>query len=420
MKAYNIRRIFAIIVLTGSIFAFFGLYPVKFLDIEITPLFQRLVVDFSITALVLNIIIILFTLLFGRFYCSTVCPFGILQELFALSINKKGNKTKNYPLIYFILAACFGMLFGGSAVILRYIDPYAVFGSAFSFSLWGLITLALILALVFFKNRFFCSNICPVGAFLGILSKFAPLKIYQDKTCTKCGLCEKYCPTGSINAKETKVDNETCVKCLRCLKECKRKAVKFGAKSEYKAFNPSRRTFLISAGALILFGGMLKAGAELTEKIKNKISNVILPPGAISENRMINKCLNCNLCIKNCPNKILAPKNKDFGAVHIDYGRGKGFCKYDCNECSKVCPAGAIKKISLDTKKQTRIAIASIDPDKCSKCKICISECPGRAIIEEGGQIAANGSKCIGCGKCKKSCPNGAIEIYSIREQRTV
>lgn len=142
-----------------------------------------------------------------------------------------------------------------------------------------------------------------------------------------------------------------------------------------------------------------------------------MPAGSVSEKRMINKCINCNLCIQNCPNKILEKANDNFGAVHINYKKGKGYCEFNCNECSKTCPTGAIKKITLDEKQKTRIAMASINFENCINCKICALNCPTGAIIKENGKIKFDAAKCIGCGKCKTVCPNGAIEIYSIYEQ---
>ena len=104
------------------------------------------------------------------------------------------------------------------------------------------------------------------------------------------------------------------------------------------------------------------------------------PPGAQSDERFINTCYNCNLCVQNCPNKIITKADDDFGAVHIDYS--KGYCEKNCNKCSQVCPYGAIKR------------------------------------TVQG--IIIDSSKCIGCAKCKVSCKFDAIEIFAIKKQSLI
>ncbi len=422
-KLYSIRLIIAGIILFAAVLAVMGIYPFKFLNLEFTPVFQRTLIGFSVTALVLFLSVVAAAFIFGRIYCSTICPFGILQEFADLVFSKiskrKNTAQKNYGFKYIVSAVTFGTLIGGTALLIRYIDPYTIFGSFISLSIFGIIMALAILALVFFKNRFFCTNICPVGAVLGLISKFSLNKIYIKKdSCVSCGLCAKSCPSGCIDFKEKTVDNETCIKCFRCLKECKKDALSYGAAPV--KFNPKRRDFIWAASALIILGGAVKGGMEISKNFIRKIKDIILPPGAKDINRMANTCLNCNLCIQNCPNKILVRANNTFPAVHIDYNKGEGHCKFDCIECSKACPSGAIAKISLDEKQNTRIAMASINEENCTQCGICISDCPKGAISKLEGKTVIDGSKCIGCGKCKQSCRFNAIEIYSINEQRRI
>lgn len=419
----KLRLIFAGIVLVMSIAAVAGIfYPVKFLDAQFVALLQRNIVNFSIIAVVILAIIVVITMLFGRFYCSTLCPFGILQEVASSVFKTESKYIKNYPYKYFLAAIVFGALIGGSSLLIRYIDPYTIFGSAVSLSPFGIIAVILMLALVFFKNRFFCTNICPVGVVLGLLSKFSLYKIYIDKDlCLSCGLCEKKCQSACINSKEKTIDNETCIKCLKCLGVCRRNGIKFGIKPKTQIkFNPKRREIIIALSALALLGTAVKAGVVITEKTAQKIRDIILPPGSKNPNRMFHKCLNCNLCIQNCPNKILTRANNKFGAIHIDYSKGEGFCKYDCNECAQICPSGAIQKITLEEKQKTRIAMAMIQDTKCTQCGVCIYDCPTGAILKANEKVFVNGMKCIGCGKCKKSCRYNAIEIFAVNEQKMV
>lgn len=423
-NAYKIRLSAAIIVFILIILGFTcKFYPVKVLDLQLAPVLQRVFIDFSAFAIVILIGIIAVTALFGRIYCSAICPFGILQDLAGLIFRRKNKFTPNYPVKYFVAALTFGALAGGSAVVLRYIEPYTILGSAITVTVLSLITTVAVLVLMFFKNRFFCTNICPVGALLGLISKFSLNKIYINQSlCVSCGMCEKNCSSGCINSKEKSIDNETCVKCLKCLSVCPKGGIKFGKEQKVKSevkFSLKRRQLIIGTAVVALFGGMVKAGMVLKDKVVEKIKDIILPAGAESKERFLNKCFNCNLCVANCPSKILVKADESFGAVHIDYS--KGFCKYDCAKCGEVCPTGAIKRLKLEEKQKTRIAMAMIIEDKCNHCGACASICPRGAIIKQDGKAPVlNAQKCIGCGACKSTCWHEAIELFPIKEQRSI
>ena len=162
---------------------------------------------------------------------------------------------------------------------------------------------------------------------------------------------------------------------------------------------------------MALFAGAYMAGVKFTKDIAKKIKDIILPPGAENTIRMANTCLNCNLCVKNCTNKILKPADEKFNFVHIDYSQWKWYCEFNCNKCSTVCPSGAIKRITLELKQKTRIAMAYIHENICHECGICVSECPTHAISQPNGKTAkVDGSKCIGCGKCTRVCPQNAVD----------
>lgn len=421
---YIIRLVVAVIVLILAILGAFGIfYPIKIFDAQFAPLLQRVLVDFSVTAASLLAIVVLITLIFGRIYCSVLCPFGIFQDLIGLIRGETGEFRPNLPFKYFIAAVTFGAMIGGSTIILRYIEPYTYFSSAAALSVIGLVALVIVGVLAVFKKRLFCTDICPVGAVLGLISKISLFKMHiNSKECLSCGMCERNCPAGCIDLSEENIDNVTCVKCFKCMSQCPKEAISYGIKpKEELKFNIKRRDFIITSAALVVFGGMIKAGMEIGKKAAEKIKDIILPPGAFNEKRMLNKCLNCNLCINNCPNKILVKSNSDFGAVHIDYTKGKGYCEYDCNKCSQVCPSGAIKKITLEEKKNTKIAGAVVNPDNCIRCGSCVRVCPVNAItIAEGQKAVVDASKCIGCGKCKTICPHETIEIFAVKEQNVL
>ena len=419
------RFLTAIIILILSVLAFYRhFYPVKIFDIQLTAALQSgLISGFSISVILLGAVIIM-TLLFGRIYCSTLCPLGIYQELLTILFKPFYKKRqpkiqKHYVFSYFIAAILFGLLFSGTIVLLRFIDPYAVAGNALSGTIFGLGFITALTVLVFFKKRFFCSTICPIGTVLGFISRFSVFKVRIDVSkCKMCTLCAKSCPCGSIDFKNHTVDNETCVKCFKCLSFCKHNALYYGfpkTKDVHK-FNINRRKFLTSALVIAVFGSAFRGGMKLSKTIASKIKNVILPAGSNNISDFANRCLNCNLCVQNCPQKIIKPATKDIPFVHLDYGHS--YCKFNCRQCSAACPSGAIERISLKQKQNIKIANAVIDEDICVQCGVCAYECPKQIIIKKPGKLPIiQFDKCIGCGKCATICPVKAIKLEPVSKQ---
>ena len=420
-KKYRyLRGVVAVIVGALSVLAFAGMfYPMQIFDVQLTALLQRALVDFSLFTGIFLAGLLVVTFLFGRIYCSTLCPLGLYQEFLMLLFRHKVPVQKNKPYKYFLAAITFGALVGGTAYLIRLIDPYTLFGSAVSGAWLGLSLLAVLAVLVWFKGRLFCANICPVGVLLGLISKHAVNRIYiENDKCVSCGLCAAKCPTGSIDFRNKAVDNETCIKCFKCMGGCRRSGIHYGRKAEAPVpFNPSRRRLLIGGAVVAAFALAVKSGIELGKTVAAKIKKVIVPAGAGSAEEFANRCLNCNLCVQNCPMKILKKANGDYPAVHIDYE--DSFCDYNCNKCSQVCPSGAIKRLTLAEKQKTQIGLAVINEQICVKCGLCVMKCPREAITKEDGQIPLiDANKCIGCGACANGCPVKAISIVPVEKQK--
>ncbi len=423
MKALKyVRFVIALIVLGAVALLFSGKdYPVKILDVQFTAALQRAVLDGTVFAACLFAGVVVLTLLFGRIYCSTLCPLGLAQELFGMLFRRKIPVRKSNPFKYVLAALVFGVLIGGSAAVVRCIDPYTLFGSAASGAYLG-IGAAVVLALfVAFGKRFFCVHICPVGAVLGLIAKHSVFQVGIDnRKCVSCGLCAAKCPTGSIDFKNKKVDNETCIKCFDCMGACRRGGIRFGRIPAYPlAMNESRRKMLLGGAGLAAFAVLaFKSGAVVSKKIAAKVKNVIVPAGARDAQRFANRCLNCNLCVQNCPMKILKKADSAYPAVHIDLT--DGFCAFDCRKCGDVCPSGAIRRLSLSDKQRTQIGLASVDESKCVKCGLCVMKCPKHAVKKERFEDFPrfDSDLCIGCGACKAACPVKAITVQPVEEQR--
>ena len=186
---YHLRIIIATIMAVLCLGGILGLfYPLPFYDTQIGALLQHLLVDFSIGALVLFVAILLMTLLLGRVYCSSLCPLGLFQEFLLLFSRRKMKASKHHAYKYFIAALVFGALIGGTALLLRWLDPYSIFGSAFSGATFGLAWIIIIAILVWSKGRYFCAEICPIGTLLGLISKHSYQQIQYILRTLRLGL----------------------------------------------------------------------------------------------------------------------------------------------------------------------------------------------------------------------------------------
>ncbi len=414
------RLLAAIIIGILCLLAFLDkFYPLQIFDLQFAPLIQRVLVHDSPTVLCLLLGVVFLTLLLGRIYCSILCPLGLFQEFliwlytpFKKWLKFKNKPQKHYLVAYMPMLVCFGALVGGSVVLLRLSEPYTLVGNALSGATYGLIFMGLLAVLVFFKNRFFCSNICPVGALLGIIARFSIFKIQiNDTKCKMCGMCARQCPTGSIDFKNKRVNNETCIKCFKCLQKCNFMALRYGLNHKTEPQTDlGRRKFLQVGGALVVLTLAFKAGLVYSKKAVNILKTVLLPAGAENVEKFADRCLNCNLCVQNCPMKIIKKADGEFPVVHLDYSDAA--CAYDCHKCSNVCPSGALKRLTLEQKQRTKIGTAMVAEDVCVRCGLCVSACPRQAIWKEDGEIPQIAfDKCIGCGACQQVCPVKAIKI---------
>ncbi len=179
--------------------------------------------------------------LFGRLYCTVVCPLGILQWLFRSVVTltpfrKPAKRPLPRPLLVspktlWTIRLGFLALFVASASfgLVAWLAPYGIFGRtvmAFAKVLIGL-QIAFMLLSTLWRSRFWCNTVCPVGTLLGLFSRFALVRVRIDKAkCVNCNLCVRACQNGCISAdKDKSVDHSRCVTCFGCARACKKGAL---------------------------------------------------------------------------------------------------------------------------------------------------------------------------------------------------
>lgn len=464
-------RIFiSLFIFLGFVFIFLFCNEISLITADILTYFQFIpsILTFFNTGYALIgtgfILLVIITLIFGRIYCSTLCPLGTLQDIFIYISNRFKKKKYKYNKAYFLIrysVLVLTILSGitGLLIIITLLDPYSIFGRIMSnffvplkdFSgnkvieilrsgeiylnysfkthkvgvigfLIPVVYLIIISLLSLSKGRIYCNTVCPVGAFLGILSKLSFLKIrLDDKKCISCMKCENICKAGCIDAKNKILDYSRCINCFNCLDLCSYGALDYGInRTGYSEVSRvSRRKFLINSFSVsTLFLGasgiiLRKPVGRLTLNMKN----IITPPGSIGINHFTSTCTGCHLCVNACPTKVLRPfvRNRHNGKLQPAMDYSQAFCDYECTLCSSVCPTAAIKKIDLDRKKRTQIGITNLIKERCivydkhQDCGACAEHCPTKAVYmvpyKDIYGPETNKEICIGCGACENVCP---------------
>ena len=403
--------------------------------------------------LALNVVIIIglvvLTFVFGRIYCSVICPLGVMQDLFGW-LGKKSKKNRytfskevrwlRYAMLVIFVAGCLA----GVGTIIELLAPYSAFGriatmllqplwmlgnnvlalvaehyesyAFYSVDVWmkslpvfaiSLITLVVLAVLAWRNGRTYCNTICPVGTVLSFISRFSLLKIhFNEDKCRNCSLCTKNCKAACIDFKNHQVDYSRCVVCGDCVESCKFGALKYSFNSSngahkthstqeaHSAQDPSKRAFLISSALLTTAALAQEAKhvdgglADIIEKKAPERLTPVVPPGARSLKNMTQHCTGCQLCVSKCPNDVLRPSMDIASLMQPVMSFEKGYCRPECTRCSEVCPAGAIKLIDKEEKTSIQIGHAVVAVDFC---------------------ISALGE--AECGNCARHCPAGAIEM---------
>ena len=410
-------------------------------------------IQFLEAVLALNVVVIaaliLLTLIFGRMYCSVICPLGVMQDIIAW-FGKKARKNRysyskakhGLRVLFFTLMLMSIVL--GVSVVVQLLAPYSAFGriatnllqplyiggnnmlatiaeasDSYLFyhhevwmrSLVSLIIAAATFGILFFlawrNGRTWCNTICPVGTALAVFAKFSWMKIrFDEQKCRNCSMCSKNCKAACIDYKNHTVDYTRCVVCGDCIESCKFGALKYARATQqqekqqtkqHEETDTGRRSFLIGAtlaSTAVMAQEKKKVDgglAAIAERVIPERQTQLTPPGSLSAQNMAKRCTGCQLCISECPNDVLRPSTDLMTLMQPTMSYERGYCRPECTRCSEVCPAGAIQPITPIEKSSIQI---------------------GHAVWIKQNCVAINDG--VPCGNCARHCPTGAIEMIPL------
>ncbi|PLX79202.1 MAG: hypothetical protein C0614_08155, partial [Desulfuromonas sp.] len=378
---------------------------------------------------------------------ATLCGVQLLGLFDPLAIFLRSLTLAFYPAYNFGLNSLFDFFYQHQVPLLSPLvnSAYPLFRDhlmafyqpVFSLGLFTLLLFLGILLLEKVEQRFWCKNLCPLGALLGLCSSYALVQRTPKTLCADCQRCDQLCRSGAVS--DGRHRRSECLLCMDCTGFCPEERVNFALR--FPAGNDlgvdlQRRGILTAMGSGLLLAPAVRIGPVTREQNPY----LLRPPGAVDESEFLQRCVRCAECMKVCIGRALHPALLEAGPIGLWTPLVVpriGYCEYNCTLCGQVCPTGAIKRLDLPRKQKAVIGLAVFDKDRCLpfakgiECLVCEEHCPTgeKAIVFEERDVLVDGELrrlkfpkvidklCIGCGICETRCPvEGASAIRVIND----
>ncbi|MDD2337874.1 MAG: 4Fe-4S dicluster domain-containing protein [Geobacteraceae bacterium] len=401
------------------------------------------------------IVVLGMTLLFGRVYCSTICPLGTAQDIIARLSRKRRFNCEKKPkgaghrfsmphtrLRYTILSLTALLLLGGNGLLLNLFDPFSSFGRIVSnlvrplvlsinnlgavlaeyvgshalyrvqwpaiapLSVGVSLTVLIVVGWLNARHgRLYCNTLCPVGTLLGLLSKCSLFRIrFTLDTCIGCGLCESVCKAACIDINKQEIDVTRCVGCINCLNVCPVNALRIGRAPQRQASltrqKPGRRTFIVSlvAAGMSMLTSRTEAEPQKVDTLQSRPTTIpekktgpVAPPGSASIAHFTSLCTACHLCVSACPSRVLVPSFLAYGLSGIMQPQ-LDFQASHCNFDCTICGQVCPSGAILPLVKESK-----------KRTQVGVA----KFIKENCVVYTAN----TNCGACSEHCPTKAVHM---------
>ena len=388
--------------------------------------------------LALNVVVIaalvVLTLVFGRIYCSVVCPLGIMQDIFGW-MGKRAKKNRyTYSkakttlrvgvLVFFVI--CLVLSVG---TLVQLLAPYSAFGriatmllqpvwvagnnvlagiaehydsyAFYSVDVWlrslpvllvATATLVLLAVLAWRNGRTYCNTVCPVGTLLSVFARFSWLKVRFDADkCRNCSLCTKNCKASCIDFKTHTVDYTRCVVCGDCIDSCKFGALKWGTHPQplpcrEGSGHTQNVTTTVSGNTVQNLSTPLPTREGSGEGLSRRsflLSSALLATAAMAQQK----------------DKVM-----DGGLAEIED-------KVAPERQTPIVPPGSLSASNMQT--------------HCTGCQLCVSECPNQVLRPSGDlwhlmqpvMSYERGYCRPECNRCSEVCPAGVIKPIALEDK---